>query len=657
VKPFLPAGLLVLLAQAGSPPTPAQDKVIDVRAARAPAGNTFEALWSTYEKAAAKNDRATAQSVLREVRRLRVERNILSLDTFALAHVTQGLAQLRKGDREGAESEFGGAAALDPYLPDAYFGMSLVELQKIPLGIVPAVREIVKGVTAPLKSARGRERAFSLGMAALLLTLFATATVVALALLLRHGTLLLHDLEESFGGGRIPALPVVIFAALLLLPALTLQGYGWLPFWWLMILFVYLSRLEKALVAVLMLLGLAGGPLVHALEDAAKAQQNRLFRASLSSLETGPDGRALLDLEDGVRKHTDDRDLVYLLALQYKKAGRYEEAAALYRDILRTEPADSIALNNLANVEFAAGEFAAAIARYKQGIESNPSPEVAATFYYNLSGAHLQRFEYQPAQEARSHADRASSGLVKDYDRLWKYDKGDYAVVDLGLDEDRISQKFAGVDDGVGRKNLAGKPPAKGGLERWLPAMRNRFSAMVGLFLVLTLGVARVRGGKMFTMHCVKCGTPFCRHCQLGGAAEGLCTQCHHLFMVRDGVSGPARNQKLLEVQKEDTRRGRIFRALSILSPGAGHVYAQRVLIGLPLVFVWYAIISLTLLGGRVLPFTEVSGTMARPWDLGLAAVLLLLTLIAANRIGPGFDLLMPARRSPAAAARRGRVA
>ena len=280
-----------------------------------------------------------------------------------------------------------------------------------------------------------------------------------------------------------------------------------------------------------------------------------------------------MDLEDAVRKYTDDRDLVYLLALQYKKAGRYEDAAALYRDILRTEPSDSIALNNLANIEFANGEFPAAIARYKQGLESGPPPEVAATFYYNLSLAHLQRFEYQPAQEARSHADRAASGLVKEYDRLWKYDKGDYAVVDLGLHEDQVVAKFAGVEQGVGKKNVAGKPPAAAGLERWLPAMGNRFSAMVGLFAVITLVISRIRGRKMFTMHCLKCGTPFCRHCHLGAASEAL-HPVPPLFMVRDGVSGPARNQKLLEVQKEDQRRGRISAALARL-PGRAHVYGQ----------------------------------------------------------------------------------
>jgi Tfp pilus assembly protein PilF len=613
-------------------------------------------LWAAYEKAAAKNDQEAARNVLREIRRLRIERNILSLDPFARAHVAQGLDKLKKGDREGADGEFTGAQTLDPYLPDAYFGMSLVELQKIPLGIVPAVRDMAMGVAAPLHTARGRQHAFILGVAALLLTLFATTTVVALALLLRHGTLLLHDLEEGFGGGRVPALPIIIFAALLLIPALTLQGYGWLPFWWLTLVFVYLSHLEKAVVAVLMLLGLAVGPLLQAFEDSSRAQQNPLFRAGISSLEGGPDSRALLDLEDAVRKYTDDRDLVYLLALQYKKTGRYEDAAGLYRDILRTEPNDSIALNNLANIEFANGEFPAAIARYKLGIESNTAPEIAATFYYNLSLAHLQRFEYQPAQEARSHAERAASGMVKDYDRLWKYDKGDYAVVDVGLDEDQVAEKFAGLSSGVGKKNLAGKAPAAGGVEQWLPAMRNRFSAMVGVFLVVTFLMSRVRGKKMFTKHCVKCGTPFCRHCHLGAAAEGLCTQCHHLFMVRDGVSGPARNQKLLEVQKEDERRGRIFRLLSIVSPGAGHVYAERVLIGFLLAFVWYGIISLTLLGGRVLPYTEVPATVAKPWDLAVAAVALLATMIAANRIGPGFDFIMPARRA-SATTRRGRVA
>ena len=194
-------------------------------------------------------------------------------------------------------------------------------------------------------------------------------------------------------------------------------------------------------------------------------------------------------------------------------------------------------------------------------------------------------------------------------------------------------------------------------MQSFLPSLVNRLTVFPLVAVLAVLILRRWRGGKAFTMRCVKCGTPFCRRCHLGAVAGGLCTQCHHLFMVRDGVSGPARNQKLLEVQKEDERRGRIFRLLSIVSPGAGHVYAQRVLVGFLIVFFWYAVIALTIMGGRFLPFTEVSGTVARPWDLFLAAALLLVTFIMANRLGPGFDFLAAPRRAPAATARRGRVA
>ena len=67
------------------------DKVIDVRSARPPAGNSFEALWSAYRKAEQRGDVEASQAALREVRRLRIERNIRSLEPLALeigrAHV------------------------------------------------------------------------------------------------------------------------------------------------------------------------------------------------------------------------------------------------------------------------------------------------------------------------------------------------------------------------------------------------------------------------------------------------------------------------------------------------------------------------------------------------------------------------------------------
>ena len=644
------ASFLVLLplltgAQPAKPPTP-EKGVIDVRAARPPAGNTFEALWSAYRKSEQKGDTDGGLKAWREIRRVRIERNIRSLETLAMSTVAQGLGRLAKGEGDRAEEDFHGAMSLDPHLPDAYFALALSELKKAPLGILPALSDTVTGLTARLPTMRGRHSLRALLVPVLLVSVFVTLTVFAVVMVLRHGTLLLHDFEEALGPER-RALALGLFVFALVLPAAAFQGYGWLPLWWLALLVLYMERIERVAAAFILLASLAVGPVVNDLEARLLAQQNPLFRAGVLSAEGGPDGRALADLEDAVAKNTDDRDLQYQLAIQFKKAGRYDDSAALYREVLQADPRDAVALNNLANIEFASAEFAAAIARYKQGIESHPPAPVAATFYYNLSLAHLQRFEYQPAQEARSQADRLASGLIRGYDSLWKYDKGDYAVVDMGLAEDDLWTKYAGTSSGIRQKNVAGKGTGIPSSGLFAAAVLNRFSAALAIFALVGLVLWRWRGSRAFTVRCVKCGTPFCRHCHLGKTAGGLCSQCHHLFVVRDGVSGPARNKKLLEVQKEDERRDRVFRVLSLVAPGAGHVYAHKTILGLVLIFGWSLLLVLALLAGRVLPYTEAPSAIEKPWGLGLMALVLIAIYIVANRARPESDLTLPARRGP----------
>ena len=593
---------------------------------------------------------------MREIRRLRIERNVHSLETVALARVEQGLAALRNGEVARAETAFRDAVALDPHLPDAYFGLAQTDMKKGPLGIVPAVKDTLAGTTARLTTARGSHYFFALCVPIALLALLATMIVFALAMFIRYASLLKHDFEEAFGPGR-HTLALGLTAVILLVPAMLFQGWAWLPLWWLAMLFIYMGATERIVSIALVLLCVASAPLVKTMEARLLAQQNPLFWASFGALENGPDSRAILQLEEAQRAYGDDKDFLYLLATEYKKAGRYDDAAALYRDALRGDPKDPYALNNLANLEFATGEFAAAIARYKQGIDSGPPAPVAATFYYNQSLAHLQRFEYQPAQEARSQADRLDSGLVRTYDSQWKYDKGDYAVVDLGPSSDDLWSKFAGTPQGVVAKNRTGKGSAGANVDSLLPTLVNRLSVFPLIAVVAILALRRWRGSKAFTMRCLKCGTPFCRRCHLGQVAGGLCTQCHHLFVVRDGVSGPARNRKLLEVQKEEARRGRVFRILSLVVPGAGHLYGQRAASGILLVFVWAATLVAALLTGRLLPLTEASGDLSKPWGLGVAAVVLLAVYVLANRTTPDFDeVMLPIRRAAAPPAARRRA-
>jgi hypothetical protein len=99
----------------------------------------------------------------------------------------------------------------------------------------------------------------------------------------------------------------------------------------------------------------------------------------------------------------------------------------------------------------------------------------------------------------------------------------------------------------------------------------------------------------------------------------------------------------MAEVQRAEGRRDRIFRVLSVLSPGAGQVYGGWTLRGAVLLGLWYGVLAL-LVAGRVVPFTEVPRRISPPWPLAGAVLALLAVWAVANRFRPGWDVELPAR-------------
>jgi Flp pilus assembly protein TadD len=626
-------GVLLLLAPQASVTAPGPTPPL--------AEPTFEELWSGFVKADAAGDVEGRDRTLREIRRLRMERNVPSLDTLGLCLVERGVARLDAGQREEAEEAFRAAVDLAPGLPDAHAGLAVVLLKKGPLGVVPSIDAAVSGVSSFLPTGRGAASAADLATVAALLAAFALAWALAAALLLRHGGLLLHDLEEWLGPAHGRSASLALFLLLLLLPVATFQGWGWLPLWGLALLFTYLGWRERALVLLLFAATLGVGPAVESLEGRLRTAKNPLFHAALAAVEAAPGEAAIARLDEAARSDPEDRDLVYLLGAALRRAGRSGEASELYRQALARDASDPVARNNLANIEFARGGYESARARYRAGAEAGAAPEVAATSYYNLSLVHLQKFEYQAYNEAKSNADRLAPGLVADYDR-WRYDTRDYAVVDLGLTREAVRNKFAGAETGVAVRNVAagGLGARRGAL---LTSPANRFAASVAVFALAAFVVGRWRGPKAFTVHCARCGTAFCRSCHLGQVSGGLCSQCYHLFVVRDGVSGPARNRKMSEVQRAEGRRDRVFRVLSVLSPGAGQVYGGWTLRGAVLLAAWYGLLGL-LAAGRVVPFTGVPRRLSPPWAPVAAGLVLLALWAMANRFRPEREVELPAR-------------
>ena len=220
-------------------------------------------------------------------------------------------------------------------------------------------------------------RAWHLLTVAGLLFAFALAWTVAIALLLRRGALLKHDVEEWLGPGRSSSSALAVVLALLLLPAVTFQGWGWLPLWWLALLFVYLDLGERALAAACSSAALAVGPAVSSLDARLRTAENPLFWAGLSAIEGAPDaGRARAARAGGARATRRTGTCSTCSARRASAPGATTRRRSSTGGCSPRDPSDAYARNNLANIEFARGAYDAALARYKAGAEGGGSPEV-----------------------------------------------------------------------------------------------------------------------------------------------------------------------------------------------------------------------------------------------------------------------------------------
>ncbi|MGH9391056.1 MAG: tetratricopeptide repeat protein, partial [Vicinamibacteria bacterium] len=345
---------------------------------------------------------------------------------------------------------------------------------------------------------------------------------------------------------------------------------------WLAITFGYQGAKERVVSILGLLVLLAAAPFAELYSGWAKATSNPLYQASLSTLTGSFDPADVALLRQASRLHPADHDLQFLLATQYKNLGDYELAASQYRKILDAFPGDLDARMNLGNIYFAQLDWEGALVQYNQVLSQDATKAKA---HYNKSLAHAENFQFAEREEARLRAESLDFAGVTAHERR----TGDYRVVeDARLDEMEILSKFYGLSEGISAA------PAGSGLGVSLVGGWGlRFLVAPVLFGSLILALEVGFSDRKLTQRCRKCGSAFCGRCQIGTGRKGLCTQCYHLFFMKDGVSAAARNDKLVQVQRATRTRSLLFRALSIVAPGAGHISEGMPLVGSLLLFVW----------------------------------------------------------------------
>ena len=404
---------------------------------------------------------------------------------------------------------------------------------------------------------------------------------------------------------------------------------------------------ERALVVLLLAAAIAVGPVVASLELRLRTARNPLFHAALAAVESAPDRRPSRGSRTAARSDPEDRDLAYLLGAARRRAGRYEEAAELYRQMLAADPTDAVARNNLANIEFVRGSYDAARARYRAGHRGRAPPEIAATSYYNLSLAYLQKFEYQAYNEAKSQRGPARSRAGGRLRPCGSTTRATTRWWTSASTREQVRDKFAGSESGVAVRNIAAGQRRAAAAGTRVGSLANRFVGVRGgLRRWPSFLVGRWRGPKAFTLHCGRCGTAFCRYCHLGQVSGGpLLAVLPPLRGAGRGVRPGAQPEDGSRCRRRTSGGSACSGSSRSLSPGAGQVYGG-----------W------TLRGARAppglvrrpgadrgrdgsCPFTEVSRRLSPPWLGGRwPGSALVGVWLAANRFRPESDVELPAR-------------
>lgn len=586
------------------------------------------------------------EATLERLIQRRAELNIRNHEPAALALMRHGLSQLAAGESEEALKTLRGATQMAPDLPEVHFALARA-----------GAGGTLAGYTADLASRGGASRLWTFAVACLICGVLGAVSALGLAVLMRHGRLLLHDLRENASSASFEALAPGVATAVLLLPLVLFQGWGWLPLWWLAVLFVYMPGRERAGAIVALLLTALLAPALLVLEQRQALEANPLLWSGLRTLRSAAEPRDLEALLDAQLDSPQDRDLAYLVGLQHEKAGEARSARALYESVLAVAPDDAVALNNLAKIDLAQGNATAAGDRLQQVADSSAASWIRGTALYNLSIVNLQMFDFDAAAALRQQADEIAGSETSRYEAQWSYETPEgsavSAPVSLGPLPTELEAKLAGAEPGaVGRVNLTGS----GARLSATPNASALASRLVGFAIVFVLGWLSVRlwrGGLLVTRRCPKCGEPFSHRSRVGGEAAVLCNPCYHLYVVKDGISAPSRRTKLADVDSWERRSRIALRLLAFLSPGAGHAYAGSPVAALVIGFLWYSGLgALALLQTGALPFSDTPAALAGSLPRTAAAGLVILMWLVGNFSTPSLDQPLPsARRARRAAA------
>ncbi|MGH9796778.1 MAG: tetratricopeptide repeat protein [Candidatus Polarisedimenticolia bacterium] len=556
-----------------APPQEAPRASIPAPVPGADAREVLSDLWFRHRGLLARGETEEATRQIETVLQFMKREGIGAAPEIAAAFQVEGRRALDEGDYRAALERFRLAARFNPDAASARFGLAAALLRG-DRDLRGAAAEIGRGFTTRLTDPSVLHHLIGNGSFIAFLGACAGVGTALLLLCVQRAPALFHDLRERSRGRLSDESAGLIGWAILLLPVVVLLPIAACLAIWTALLFVYFRRGERVVASTLLLLLALGGPAGLALEWAFATASDPAARALIQAARSGASTEHTGALQQMVDDHPGETLLLFLLAGSQRAAGRVDDAMTTCRRALEIDPGNARVLINLGNLHALRQEYALAQNLYRRATEADPAMALAR---YNRHLAHLETFQLEAAEEDLREARRIDEALVG-------------ALLSRGVEgQERRTPVDAVWPAGEIWKRAFDLQMGSGLRRAWLqalgsPATLAGAGAILLAFIAPGLGIAP---RAHMARRCRRCGRAYCRRCQVVTKYADHCSQCVHLFILRDGLAPAIKSRKLEEVQRY---RRRIFigeRILSLVLPGGGHVLGGRTVLGAALLSVW----------------------------------------------------------------------
>jgi len=534
-----------------------------------------------------------SQKELDPLYQLKLDKGLQNVPVLSFLLIRASERARKNGEKDQAIQMATYAVKFSPNLSQPYYELARDLWYQNPFQLHKILTEVFRGIGIQFQYYPGSVKLVFNAFYILSNAILMTFIVFGIVVLIRYLPLYTYDIRKNMAQ-EVPTLLINSLKILVLfIPFFLRLDILWSIFFWSVLLWGYVSKREKQLIAIFLIALVYLPFFLHSFSSTLDgAASDIIFEMNQTNHEDWRRGTEE-KLKAWLVTHPNDSEVLFSLGLAEKRQGRYSEAGEFYRRAIQQNPGFSEAVSNLGNVYLAQKQTTLAIASYHQAIGMNPGQ---GAYYYNLWRAYSQE-SYLSAKinETFQKAQQLDPELISYYTDIDSSNLN-RLLIDETLTPLKFWKRF--LVQFVGREGLL-FPLFKA----WFEKTPSRIPILTPvLFLGFLIAMGRYCRAKRFFTRCPMCGSPTHRFYSGTSGQEFICFNCYRMFIQEEKLHPKVVEKKSFQVQQFQKQNHFISRFVSFFLVGFGYLWREQIFRGLFLLFIFFVFVLRFVYWGGVIP-------------------------------------------------------